>query len=227
MKNKIIKLSPGKCNSYLIQAEKGFIMVDAGISAKIDKVFGILKDKINHVSDIKLIIITHVHHDHVGSLKQLKERTGAQVLVHKSEVELLQKGVTKFPKGTNKFSTIISTLVNKIFSSMGKFEPVKPDITITKEYDLSSFGIDGKIIHTPGHTVGSISVILREGECLVGDTMFNISPWTVFPIFANDTDKLKQSWKKINQYRCKSFYPGHGKQFGNDKFAKSWQKYEI
>jgi len=227
MSHKIIKVPMGKCNSYLIATEKGFIMVDAGMPDKINKVKQILKEEKATLSHINLIIITHVHYDHVGCLKELKEQSNAQVLVHKSEADLLIRGSTNMPKGTNSIAKILSKISNKFFPNFSKFEPVLPDISIKDEYDLAPFGVDGKILHTPGHTKGSISVILAEGDCLVGDTMFNLFPNTVFPVFANDTKELKQSWEKIKEYDCQRFHPGHGSSFECKKFIKSINKYET
>jgi len=221
--SKIIKqIKLGKSNAYLIETEKGFILIDAGMPDKVGKIKKILVEKNADLKDITLIIITHVHYDHVGSLSALKEKTGAKILVHETEKKFLEKGKTDFPAGTVLISKLISKLSNLI--SEGKFEAVSPDITIKDTYDLKQHGIDGEIIHTPGHTNGSISVIINEEDIICGDTLFNFMPHSVYPPFANDKKQLIKSWKKVKQYNCKRFHPGHGSVFGEDKFIKTLNK---
>lgn len=223
--SEIIKqIEMGKSNAYLIETEKGFILVDAGIPGKLTKVEKIMAEKNADLKDILLIIITHVHYDHVGSLAALKEKTGAKVLVHEKEKEFLEKGRTDFPAGTVFISKLISKLSNLISES--KFKALSPDITIEDHYDLKQYGIDGEIIHTPGHTRGSISLIINGEDIICGDTLFNFMPHSVYPPFANDKKQLIESWKKIQKYNCQRFYPGHGSIFTKEKFIKTLTKKE-
>lgn len=218
----IKRIELGKSNAYLIETGKGFILIDAGMPGKVEKIKKVLAEKNADLTDINLIIITHVHYDHVGSLSALKEKSGAKILVHENEKELLEKGKTEFPAGTVLISKLISTLSN-LFSE-SKFKAVSPDITIKDNYDLKQYGINGEIIHTPGHSKGSISVIINGEDIICGDTLFNFMPNSVYPPFANDKKQLIESWKKIKQYNCKRFYPGHGSAFGKDKFIKTLNK---
>ena len=90
----------GTSNSYLIKASKGYLMVDAGSPSKEDLFQRKLKEWAVDPKEIILVIITHVHYDHVGSLAEIQKITGADVLVHTKEKELLQNGITVFPKST-------------------------------------------------------------------------------------------------------------------------------
>ncbi|SIQ05100.1 MBL fold metallo-hydrolase [Halanaerobium kushneri] len=182
--NKFIKqIEMGKSNAYLIETAKGYILVDAGTPDKVGEVEKILAEKNADLKDILLIIITHVYYDHVGSLAALKEKTGAKILVHEKEKEFLEKGRTDFPAGTVIISKLISKLSNLISES--KFKALSPDITFEDHYDLKKYEIDGEIIHTPGHTRGSISVIINGEDIICGDTLFNFMPHSVYPPFAN------------------------------------------
>ncbi|PRX29332.1 glyoxylase-like metal-dependent hydrolase (beta-lactamase superfamily II) [Orenia metallireducens] len=218
MNNPIIRVKMGKSNSYLIQGEEGLILVDAGIPNKVTNLVKVLKKINKDILDINLIIATHVHYDHVGSLSKIKDKSGALVLVHSKEKDLLAAGSSGFPKGTIFFSKIISRLANKFLKE--SFEAVTPDIIVEKEFDLSEFGVKGKVIHTPGHTIGSISVIINEKHCICGDTLFNFLPQSIYPPFANNEELLIESWKKISNYRCERYYPGHGGEFDQIKFEK-------
>ncbi len=221
--SEIIKqINMGKSNAYLIKTEKGYILVDAGMPGKLNKIEKVLAENNDTFKNIQLIIITHVHYDHVGSLAALQKKTNAEVLVHEKEKDLLESGKTEFPAGTFFISKIISKLGN-LFSE-SKFKAVNPDITVSGHYDLKEYGINGKIIHTPGHTSGSISIIINGEDFICGDTLFNFMPHSVYPPFANDKDELIKSWQKIKKYNCKRFYPGHGSVFAKEKFIKTLAK---
>lgn len=222
MINNIIQLPLGKSNAYLIKSKNGYILVDAGVKGKEKVVREALEKNDASLSDIELIIITHVHYDHVGSLKALIDLTNSPVMVHQREYELLASGSTNFPKGTMMFSKIISKIANKATS--GVFEGVKADILVDDTYDLSIFGINGKVIHTPGHTPGSICVLIEEEHLISGDTFFNIFKNSVYPPFANDEKELLKSWIRIKEKNPKLFYPGHGEMFYSRKFIKSLEK---
>jgi hydroxyacylglutathione hydrolase len=95
-------------------------------------------------------------------------------------------------------------------STDARYPPCNYDIAIDERYDLSEYGFNAYIIHTPGHTEGSLSVIIDNEIALVGDTMFGIFWWTVFPPFASDQFLLLNSWGKLLNSKCRIFIPSHG-----------------
>jgi glyoxylase-like metal-dependent hydrolase (beta-lactamase superfamily II) len=76
--------------------------------------------------------------------------------------------------------------------------------------DLSGYGIPGKVIHTPGHTAGSVSIILDNGHAIVGDNVLGISIKKHFPPFANDRRGVIESWEKYIKNGVLVVYPAHG-----------------
>lgn len=223
--NNIKRVVMGTSNSYLVRGNNGFVLIDAGMQGKSNNVKRALRKLNASISDIQLIIVTHVHHDHVGSLHDIKKESNAQVLVHKNEVVNLARGFTSFPQGTMGFSKIVSNIANKHFLSVGRFTPVGADVVIEDRYSLVNYGINGEVIFTPGHTEGSICVILEDKYCFSGDTLFNIFPNSVFPPYAENKEMLIESWKRIDSYECIKFYPGHGREFDNTKFTATLQNY--
>ena len=105
------------------------------------------------------------------------------------------------------------------------FPKFKPDILITdKPFPLTEYGIDGNVIHTPGHTLGSISVILDSGEAFVGCMAHNGVPFRIrpgLPIYAQDLIALKKSWKMLIDRGVKMIFPGHGKAFPAEVIIRS------
>jgi hydroxyacylglutathione hydrolase len=96
----VITVPMGHSNSYLIVSGGQGILVDAGCKCKIENLQTALEKNNLAFSDIFLIVLTHTHYDHVGCLSEIKERSGAKVLVHAEDKEYLEKGMTPFPRGT-------------------------------------------------------------------------------------------------------------------------------
>lgn len=211
----IIKLDLGGANSYLIRGEKGFLLIDTGLKGAKVKLINQLKETEIEPTDISLIIITHDHYDHTGGLKEIKELTGAKVLIHEDELKVSMK--------SNHSSFIFRIIVN-IFSKFTPKEqpecPIEADIKIDKEIDLAPYGFMVKVIHTPGHSPGSICIITNDNECFVGDTLFNMFPGTYYPIIVYDRKKLLKSYLKLEKENCSIYYPGHGKHILKEKFIK-------
>lgn len=97
------------------------------------------------------------------------------------------------------------------------FPPVAPDQFVDESTDLSAYGVDGRILHTPGHTAGSISVLLPNGEAIVGDLMMGgyfggelLGAHPKYHYFADDLQAMRLSIQKILRYKPARLYMGHG-----------------
>jgi hydroxyacylglutathione hydrolase len=223
MKLEIFRVKLGLNSCYLIRG-KDVVMIDGGMPNKL-KVFKRILTRLDiNPSDIKLIVLTHSHFDHSGSAREIREFTGANVAVHESERTYLEDGGMIIPKGVNFYGKITKPWLFAIFRKIS-FPKFKPDILITdKPYPLKAYGIDGNIIHTPGHTVGSISVILDSGEAFVGCMAHNGFPFRLrpgLPIYAQDIKAIKKCWRILIDRGIKMIYPGHGKPFPVEVIKKS------
>jgi len=212
----------GISNCYLIR-HKGTILVDTGVPGKFSKFSKRLKNIGIEPEEIKAVIITHCHWDHVGCLKEIRNMTRAKVVVHKNEKNLLEKGELTLPPGVTRWGKIMGTLL-KAIGRKTSTEPNKVDFVMEDEdYSLEEFGIPGEIVFTPGHSLGSISVVLDSGEAFIGDMAMNSFPLTIGPnlsIFAEDIFALKNSWRKLIDKGAKKIYPGHGKPFPIEKLTE-------
>jgi glyoxylase-like metal-dependent hydrolase (beta-lactamase superfamily II) len=215
MKLEIFRVKLGLNSCYLIRG-KDVVMIDGGMPKKL-KVFKRVLTRLDiNPSDIKLIVLTHSHFDHSGSAREIREFTGAKIAIHESERTYLEDGGMIIPKGVNIYGKITKPWLFAIFKKIS-FPKFKPDILITDEpYSLKTYGIDGNIIHTPGHTFGSISVIIDSGEAFVGCMAHNGFPFRIrpgLPIYAQDIEEIKKCWKVLIDGGVKMIYPGHGKPF--------------
>jgi glyoxylase-like metal-dependent hydrolase (beta-lactamase superfamily II) len=223
MRTEIFPIKLGLNSSYLIRG-KDIVMIDGGMPNKLQ----MFKRKLSKLgiqsSEIKLIVLTHSHFDHSGSAREIRDLTGAKIAIHESEKTYIENGGMIIPKGVNTYGKLTKPLLFSIFKKIS-FPKFKPDILITDEpYSLSMYGIDGNIIHTPGHTMGSISVILNSGEAFVGCMAHNGFPFRLrpgLPIYAQDIEAIKKCWKILIDRGIKMVYPGHGKPFPVEVIKKS------
>lgn len=170
--HQIIQLSIfpfGMINCFLIKGEKKHILVDTGVPNSETKIIKQLKKHNIKPENIGLIIITHGHIDHFGSAKELKDILKIPILMHGFDKVALQTGKSMFE--TLKPNHKIWDIVLKPKLAKDTASPCLPDVVLdeNEEYDLSIYGIKGKVIHTPGHTPGSLSVVLENGEAIIMD----------------------------------------------------------
>lgn len=219
----IIDIKFGINTCYVIK-EKGVIMVDGGPPRMKKTFLKQLKKSSIDPEDIKLIVLTHGHFDHVGSAKELKEITGAKIAIHEKDRLDLETGIMHWPKGVTTWGKISSSLFKHLLKNKMAFPTVKPDIVLG-DYGLllNEYGISGKIVYTPGHTLGSVSVLLDSGELFAGCLAHNKLPLTThpaLPIYAHNIDLVKESWKKVIKAGAKMIFPGHGKPFSIEIIKK-------
>jgi glyoxylase-like metal-dependent hydrolase (beta-lactamase superfamily II) len=219
----IIQIKTAYVNSYLIRNGKDSILVDTGLEKSGKKILQSISNEGLSPSDIKLIILTHPHYDHCMGARAIKNYTGAQILVHRSGESKFRKGHCRLPKGTN-FLLEAWTSMGRLFMPwLAYFPSVEPDITIGEEKRLEGYGLDIRIVPTPGHTEGSITVILDEKHAILGDTVVNHTR-TPFPPFADDPKTLINSWKSLIESGIEFIYPGHGNPFRVERLLVEFDK---
>jgi glyoxylase-like metal-dependent hydrolase (beta-lactamase superfamily II) len=205
----------GVTNCYLLKSNKSNILIDTGYKGKAKIILDFLEKNEIIPESIKLIILTHAHYDHIGNASELKKITGAKILLHKKDLPLLDSGVTD-SQSTKPLNIWGKILLSKVSSIDTKFEQMEPDIIIDSEFDLKKYGFNGKIINTPGHSKGSISVIMASGDAFIGDLAMNGLPLRLGagePIFGEDINEIYQSWGKLVENKVKTLYPSHGNSF--------------
>lgn len=219
----IFPLSMGHCHVALIGTAKGFILVDAGVPGTLRILTGELKRQGIGPKEVLLVVVTHAHYDHAGCLAAVRRLTGAEVAVHASEKGFLEQGINAPAPGTRRFSKAVYRLARAL-TAKRMYEATVPTILVDDAFDLAGFGVAGRIIHTPGHTAGSTSVVLDSGEAFVGDACFNVpivAAGSVFPPFAADVPALLRSWERLLETGAQTFFPAHGRPFDREKLLGS------
>lgn len=215
METSIFPINMGLDTVYALRAE-GVILIDAGDPHQV----GRLKQGLERASikpeEVRLIVLTHGHWDHVGSARDIQELTGARILMHRKDLHFLEDPHPSQPAGVTAWGKLTIALL-KLYSHFIRIPAFTVDIPAgDEEFSLAEYGIPGKVVHTPGHSWGSVSVILDSGQAFVGDLAMNMFPLRLdpgLPIFADDLQLVKDSWRKLLSRGAKVIYPAHGKPF--------------
>ncbi|PWH12354.1 MAG: MBL fold metallo-hydrolase [Anaerolineae bacterium] len=208
-----MKITPIKLsfsNAYLLTGRKT-VIVDTGMPGEEAKILRAAERAGVKTNDIALILHTHGHVDHAGSTAALVKTLGVPTAVHRADEGMLRTGTMRPLTPLRLEARLILPLVNK------PFPPVAPDLLVDDSFDLSAFGVEGRILHTPGHTAGSISVLLPDGAAVVGDVMmggvmggnlFGSRP--NYHYYAEDLRAVHQSLRALLNAGVQTFYVGHG-----------------
>lgn len=200
------------------------IVIDGGANSNLGKFEKGLEQASIIPEEVNLILLTHGHWDHIASAKAIKQLNGAKILIHEDDLSLISETVPPPPPGLTTWGKF-GNLLLRLYSPFLNFNPFEVDIALTDdEFSLDAFDIPGKIIHTPGHTKGSISVLMDNGEAFVGDLAMNMFPIRIspgLPIFGDDMEVVKDSWRKLLDMGVKTIYPAHGKPFPVEVMEKA------
>jgi hydroxyacylglutathione hydrolase len=225
----IFPFSLGFNDCYVIR-DQGVILIDAGVPGKKTDFVRAMKSIQMDPQDIKLNVITHGHPDHMGSAKDIKEITRARIAMHQLDKVCLETGEWNTTghrlKGTGLWSSIVAGMSNSIVDLRhSKVATCDVDVSIDDTgADLANYGIHGRVVYTPGHTVGSLSVLLDSGQAFVGDLAMNKLPLRRnpgLPVFVDDMWKVKESWRQLLKLGVRTVYPGHGKPFSVEVIEKA------
>lgn len=183
-------------NVYLIEDDNGLILVDTGWLGNDKRIIKYILSLGHHPEDLKAILITHGHPDHYGSASRLKEITGARVLAHKEDTFQGPAGkrVISFP-GLLLFP---QPQVDE-FLEEGQTLPIRGGI---------------RVLHTPGHTPGSICLLMeKQGLLFTGDTLLsdgrNFSRSVFYP--RSNRRVYWASVQRLTELVFEAACAGHGK----------------
>ncbi|MDR3354945.1 MAG: MBL fold metallo-hydrolase [Synergistaceae bacterium] len=211
-------------NAWLVRSGERWLLVDTGKPRSSSALMAGIRFAGCKPADISLVVLSHAHYDHVGCARRIKEISSAPIAIHRLEAEVLRSGRFVVSDGLNamgRFKAFMGRhVVPHIFFS---FQPVEPDVIIDSDVRLDNLGFPASIIHTPGHSEGSISVLFDDGRIFTGDlTITQPLPgiWRHMPIYGSSIAGIKRTWRRILDMGAKHIYPSHGADFPADELAE-------
>lgn len=192
----------GSARVYFVGAPE-FTLIDAGMPGKADRILSALAQIGVQPLQVRLIILTHHHWDHVGSLWELKRRTGAKVAAHPRDADYITgKRARRAPRQP------LGRVMYSLFGLLGarRLQTVEVERLINDGDRVGSF----TVVHTPGHTPGHLCLLrsdfLFSGDLLMATTgAFRETPH----IFTADVPTSRASIHKVAQMEFKALLPSH------------------
>ncbi|HRI56889.1 MAG TPA: MBL fold metallo-hydrolase [Anaerolineae bacterium] len=207
---KISRIKLSFSNAYLVQ-DRRTILVDTGMPGEERKILQAAEKAGVKAGDIRLILHTHGHVDHAGSTAALAKLLDVPIAIHRGDETLLRSGRMNPLQPLRLEARLIRPLVDN------PFPPVAPDLLVDETTDLAEFGVQGRLLSTPGHTAGSISLLLPNGEAIVGDVMMGgyvggnlLGTRPNYHYFADDLAAVRQSIHTLLAAGVQTFHVGHG-----------------
>lgn len=196
-------------NTYLLKTDSGFILIDTGPSSKRSLLEKEIKDAGCKPGNLKLIILTHGDADHTGNAAYLRQEYGGKLALHPDDSVMVQKGDMSHNRKVN---PLIKVLFALPFVKLKGKDQFKEDIELKDGFDLSPYDLNAKIIHIPGHSQGSVGVLMVDGDLFCGDLLENTAKPAINSIM-DDEDAAHSSIEKLKKYNINMVYPGHGNPF--------------
>ncbi len=201
------------------QAPSVYLVADGGEGALIDSGFGDEQsvrarlDYLRERPEIKLryIVLTHHHFDHSSAAHQLRQATGAEIVMHAQEERFLRDWQGDVPQDID-IPAGHEAIMEQVQRFRRQAAEATPDAAIADGAMLSVGGLTLEVVHTPGHTLGSICIYLREERALFsGDTALGLGTVAILPPPHGDMRLYLQSLERLKGYDAALMLPGHGR----------------
>ena len=148
----VFEIGIGFVHLHVVVTDDGLVLVDTGLPGRMSKVEQALQEARRAVGDVRTILLTHRHPDHIGSAAELRRRSGARVVAHEADVPVITGARPHPVRGFMKVTAAFTRAP----------EPVPVDETLTGDGPLAVPGFTA--VHTPGHTPGHVSYLLDRGS---------------------------------------------------------------
>jgi glyoxylase-like metal-dependent hydrolase (beta-lactamase superfamily II) len=217
---------PGSVNAYLLRYKTGYIMIDTGWDnmTSLESLNTQLAEKGIQFSDIKKVIVTHCHSDHMGLINRLKRENRAVIYMHRLDMELTAIRYTKagyYWINTDLFlqshGIPYAELADSTFLMPNPGPMVPPDIVLDGDEIIEAGVYKLQVIHTPGHTPGHICLyepkirILFSGDTLLPTITTNAA--THVQHMADPIQQYENALGRLQSLDVDMVLPGHQRVF--------------
>ncbi|MEU1284175.1 MBL fold metallo-hydrolase [Kitasatospora sp. NPDC005856] len=213
-------------NAYLLLGRRP-VIVDAGTPGSGRKILDRVTAHGVDPAEVSLIVITHGHIDHFGSAAELHRLTGAPVAGHVADLGPYRSGRVRepyLPTGP------MGRLMNRNPKLHARAEPFEPTVLLRGETSLEDFGLAARVMPTPGHTAGSVSVLTDDGDLIAGDliagSFMGLVPGKpANPPFHDDPRQNLASLREMLALNPTTLHVGHGTPLDPDR-VRQWAERE-
>jgi glyoxylase-like metal-dependent hydrolase (beta-lactamase superfamily II) len=213
----------GMANAFLVEGGDGLTLIDAGFPAKEAAVFGAIRELGHSRGQLKHLIFTHGHPDHIGSAAAIVRETGARTYMHPLDIPIAESGGPFRPMRPAP-GLLGRVLCRLFFHPEERLEPVAIDQCLIPG-DMLPIAGGFEVIHTPGHCAGQVALLWRPGRMLfAGDVGTNVMGLGD-PVGFESLEEGRASQRKLASFSFDAAGFGHGKHIARDasaRFRKKW-----
>jgi glyoxylase-like metal-dependent hydrolase (beta-lactamase superfamily II) len=198
-------------NCYIWEADGLLTVVDTGVPGSADEIVAAL-GAIGHPAEaVDEIVLTHFHRDHTGSAADLVRRTGARVVGHRADASIIEG---REPPPGPRLTQLERPLAEMLFGDVGALPGPQPEAVqvdrLVEDGELTAGG--GQIVTIPGHTLGSIAVLLPDlGVLFTGDSIASADSAPILGPFNLNTADAVAAVRKLAQLDFDVACLGHGR----------------
>ncbi len=186
-------------------------LIDSGVAGAESIIWEYIKKQGREPKEVSTLILTHSHPDHIGAAKSIKNQTSCTIFAHKNAQNWIEDTEQQFnERPVPGFQTLVE-------GSVDVDRLVDGGEILTLEKDIIC-----KIIHTPGHSKGSIAILTAEGDLFCGDLLVNTGKPAKNTLI-DDPAELDASVEGLRALEIETVYPGHGKPFRMEQFIEGIQ----
>ena len=214
----------GTANAYLIDGQDGLTLIDAGFPDKEVAVVEALRELGRSPDQLKHLILTHGHPDHIGSAAAIVRETGARTYMHPLDIRLAETG-GPFRPMTPAPGLLRQILCRVIYDHNERLAPVAIDQPLTDGETLSiAGGID--VVHVPGHCAGQVALLWRPGRMLFAADVFMNIMGLGDPLGFEDISIGRASQRKLAGLSFDAVGFGHGRPVARNaaQYLRKWKK---
>ena len=186
----MIRLKYGNTNTFFISGGSGGLLFDTDYAGTLPAFYRAIKQSGIAVKDIKYDLASHYHPDHMGLIGGLMKQ-GVKLLMMDVQKDFIRCSDPIFARDRIPYSPIDETTATVISCER------------SRDF-LSHIGICGEIIRTPSHSEDSISLVLDDGDCFVGD----LEPFAYLEAYEENT-LLKRDWEYILSFHPRRIFFAH------------------
>jgi glyoxylase-like metal-dependent hydrolase (beta-lactamase superfamily II) len=206
----VIKIKNG-CNCYLVEDGKAGILIDVGMNNGANKIIQACKG-----IQIKRIILTHGHMDHIQCAPKMAEELHVPIMMHERDLGLITNNLSQPMYGRKVLGKLVA-----FFSTLGaktsKIDDFKVSELIAGEKMIQEGEMNIEIVELPGHTKGSIGIKI-ENHFFVGDALMNMAGPDISLLYEN-MDDLLDSAMRITSVGDVIIHFGHGDEVSNRQWV--------
>ncbi len=212
----LIRIKGAISNCYLLLGEKP-VLVDTGAPGDLRRILSAFKHHGIKIEQLALIILTHGHSSSAGCAAELRRLSKAQIVMHAGDLELVRHGRNGVLAAQSNCARFLRPFADE------PFEAFEPDLVFKEGISLEPYGLRAQVLPTPGHTPGSISLVLASGEALIGDVLRGSLLWPnqARPhFFCNDPDGNQRSIIRLAREGLLRCHPGHFGSFPGSQLGR-------